>query len=102
MHGDPAQWLRHLGADAARPGRHVQGDGASEREFPLFIPESFLQKEKDHVEGFAPQLAVVTHGGGKKLDEPLIVRPTSETIIYSMFAKWIQSHRDLPMLVNQW
>jgi prolyl-tRNA synthetase len=70
--------------------------------FPLFIPESFLQKEKDHVEGFAPQLAVVTHGGGKKLDEPLIVRPTSETIIYSMFAKWIQSHRDLPMLVNQW
>src|SRR5256886_10789125 len=70
--------------------------------FPLFIPESFLQKEKDHVEGFAPQLAVVTHGGGKKLDEPLIVRPTSETIIYSMFAKWIRSHRDLPMLVNQW
>src|SRR5437016_4730083 len=70
--------------------------------FPLFIPESFLQKEKDHVEGFAPQLAVVTHGGGKKLEEPLIVRPTSETIIYSMFAKWIQSHRDLPMLVNQW
>src|SRR5881628_4152921 len=70
--------------------------------FPLFIPESFLQKEKDHIEGFAPQLAVVTHGGGKKLEEPLIVRPTSETIIYSMFAKWVQSHRDLPILMNQW
>jgi prolyl-tRNA synthetase len=70
--------------------------------FPLFIPESFLQREKDHVEGFAPETAVVTHGGGKKLEEPLIVRPTSETIIYSMFAKWVQSHRDLPLLINQW
>src|SRR5205809_5040306 len=70
--------------------------------FPLFIPESFLQKEKDHVEGFAPQVAVVTHGGGKKLDEPLVVRPTSETIIYSMYAKWVQSYRDLPILINQW
>jgi prolyl-tRNA synthetase len=70
--------------------------------FPLFIPESFLQREKDHVEGFAPETAVVTHGGGKKLEEPLIVRPTSETIIYSMFAKWVQSHRDLPVLMNQW
>lgn len=70
--------------------------------FPLFIPESFLKKEKDHVEGFAPECAVVTHGGGKKLEEPLMVRPTSETIIYSMYAKWIQSYRDLPILINQW
>jgi prolyl-tRNA synthetase len=70
--------------------------------FPLFIPESFLRKEAQHVEGFAPETAVVTHGGGKKLEEPLIVRPTSETIIYSMFAKWVQSHRDLPVLINQW
>ena len=70
--------------------------------FPMFIPESFLTKEKDHVEGFAPQCAVVTHGGGKKLEEPLIVRPTSETIINSMYSKWIQSYRDLPILINQW
>jgi len=70
--------------------------------FPIFIPESYLHKEAEHVEGFAPQLAVVTHGGGKKLEEPLVVRPTSETIIYSMFAKWVQSHRDLPLLINQW
>ncbi len=70
--------------------------------FPLFIPESFLMKEKEHVEGFAPECAVVTHGGGKKLEEPLMVRPTSETIIYAMYAKWIQSYRDLPLLINQW
>jgi len=70
--------------------------------FPLFIPESFLHKEAEHVEGFAPEAAVVTHGGGKLLDEPLVVRPTSETIIYSMFAKWVQSYRDLPLLINQW
>ena len=70
--------------------------------FPLFIPESFLRKEKEHVEGFAPECAVVTHGGGEKLEEPLVVRPTSETIIYSMYAKWIQSYRDLPVLINQW
>ncbi|HEX5580527.1 MAG TPA: aminoacyl--tRNA ligase-related protein, partial [Gemmatimonadaceae bacterium] len=70
--------------------------------FPLFIPESYLHKEAQHVEGFAPETAVVTHGGGKKLEEPLIVRPTSETIIYSMFAKWVQSYRDLPLLINQW
>ncbi|MBX9929315.1 MAG: proline--tRNA ligase [Gemmatimonadaceae bacterium] len=70
--------------------------------FPLFIPESFLKKEASHVEGFAPEVAVVTHGGGKKLEEPLIVRPTSETIIYHMFAKWVQSYRDLPILMNQW
>jgi prolyl-tRNA synthetase len=70
--------------------------------FPLFIPESFLHKEAKHVEGFAPEVAVVTHGGGKKLEEPLVVRPTSETIIYSMFSKWVQSYRDLPLLINQW
>ncbi|MBA3656100.1 MAG: proline--tRNA ligase [Gemmatimonadaceae bacterium] len=70
--------------------------------FPLFIPESFLKKEAQHVEGFAPETAVVTHGGGKKLEEPLVVRPTSETIIYAMFAKWVQSYRDLPLLINQW
>ena len=70
--------------------------------FPLFIPQSFLAKEAEHVEGFAPETAVVTHGGGKELEEPLVVRPTSETIIYSMFAKWIQSYRDLPVLINQW
>jgi len=70
--------------------------------FPLLIPESFLRKEAEHVEGFAPQLAVVTHAGGKKLEEPYVIRPTSETIINSMFARWIQSYRDLPMLLNQW
>jgi prolyl-tRNA synthetase len=70
--------------------------------FPLLIPESFLHKEAEHVEGFAPEAAVVTHGGGKKLEEPLIIRPTSETIIYTMFAKWVQSYRDLPILMNQW
>lgn len=70
--------------------------------FPLFIPESFMHKEAEHVEGFAPELAVVTHGGGERLAEPLVVRPTSETIIYSMYAKWVQSYRDLPILINQW
>jgi len=70
--------------------------------FPLFIPQSFLAREAEHVEGFAPEVAVVTHGGGKELDEPLIIRPTSETIIYAMYAKWIQSYRDLPVLINQW
>ena len=70
--------------------------------FPLFIPMSFIQKEAEHVEGFAPELAVVTHGGGKELEEPLVVRPTSETIIGHAFSDWIQSYRDLPMLINQW
>jgi prolyl-tRNA synthetase len=70
--------------------------------FPLFIPESFLHKEAEHVAGFAPECAVVTHGGGKELEEALIVRPTSETIIYAMFSKWIRSYRDLPVLMNQW
>ncbi len=70
--------------------------------FPLFIPMSFLQKEAEHVEGFAPELAVVTHGGGKELDEPLVVRPTSETIIGYMYSQWVRSYRDLPLLINQW
>jgi prolyl-tRNA synthetase len=70
--------------------------------FPLLIPESFMKREAEHVEGFAPELAVVTHGGGKKLEEPLVVRPTSETIIYEMYSKWIRSYRDLPLLINQW
>jgi len=70
--------------------------------FPLLIPKSFLEKEKEHIEGFSPELAVVTIGGGQELDEPLIVRPTSETIIGHMFAKWIKSYRDLPLLINQW
>ena len=70
--------------------------------FPLFIPNSFIKKEAEHVEGFSPELATVTHAGGKELEEPLVVRPTSETIINHMFARWIKSHRDLPMLINQW
>jgi len=70
--------------------------------FPLLIPRSFIDKEKSHVAGFSPELAVVTHGGGEKLEEPLVIRPTSETIIGHMYAKWIQSYRDLPLLINQW
>jgi prolyl-tRNA synthetase len=70
--------------------------------FPLLIPKSFMEKEKEHVEGFSPELAVVTIGGGQVLEEPLVVRPTSETIIGHMYAKWIQSYRDLPVLINQW
>ncbi|MBD3250767.1 MAG: proline--tRNA ligase [Candidatus Pacebacteria bacterium] len=70
--------------------------------FPLFIPMSLLEKEADHVEGFSPELAVVTHGGGKELQEKLAVRPTSETIMYDMFGKWVQSWRDLPLKLNQW
>jgi prolyl-tRNA synthetase len=70
--------------------------------FPLLIPMSFLEREKAHVAGFAPEVAVVTHAGGKELEEPLVIRPTSETIIYAMFAKWVQSYRDLPLLMNQW
>jgi prolyl-tRNA synthetase len=70
--------------------------------FPLLIPKSFLEREKEHVEGFSPQLAVVTIGGGEVLEEPLVVRPTSETIIGHMYSKWIKSYRDLPVLINQW
>ena len=70
--------------------------------FPMFIPESFIEAEKNHVEGFSPELAVVTHAGGKELEENIVVRPTSETIIWHMYKKWIKSHRDLPLLYNQW
>jgi prolyl-tRNA synthetase len=82
--------------------RRIKEAGAENAYFPLFIPESFLKLEAEHVEGFAPELAVVTHGGGKVLEEPLVVRPTSETVINSFFSKWVQSHRDLPLLINQW
>jgi len=82
--------------------RRIKETGHVNAYFPLLIPESYLKREAEHVEGFAPELAVVTHAGGKELEEPLIVRPTSETIIGEMMAKWISSHRDLPMLLNQW
>src|SRR3954452_19689420 len=80
----------------------IKEAGAENAYFPLFIPESYLHKEAEHVEGFAPELAVVTHGGGAQLAEPVVVRPTSETIVNSYFANWIQSYRDLPLLINQW
>jgi prolyl-tRNA synthetase len=82
--------------------RRFKETGHVNAAFPLLIPMSFLEKEKDHVEGFSPELAVVTIGGGEKLDEPLVVRPTSETIIGYMYSKWIKSYRDLPVLINQW
>jgi prolyl-tRNA synthetase len=82
--------------------RRFKATGHENAYFPLFIPMSFLSKEAEHVEGFAPELAVVTIGGGKELEEPLVVRPTSETIIGHMYSKWIQSYRDLPVLINQW
>ncbi len=82
--------------------RRFKETGHVNAAFPLFIPMSFLEKEKEHVEGFSPELAVVTIGGGEKLEEPLVVRPTSETIIGYMYSKWVQSYRDLPILINQW
>ncbi|MDK1027944.1 MAG: proline--tRNA ligase [Anaerolineae bacterium] len=82
--------------------RRFKETGHVNAAFPTLIPMSFFEKEKDHVEGFAPELAVVTHGGGEKLEEPLAVRPTSETIIGYMYSKWIKSWRDLPLLINQW
>ena len=82
--------------------RRFKATGHQNAYFPLLIPMSFLQKEKEHVEGFAPELAVVTHAGGQQLDEPLVVRPTSETIIGHMYAQWIKSYRDLPVLINCW
>jgi prolyl-tRNA synthetase len=80
----------------------IKAAGAENAYFPLFIPESYLKREAEHVEGFSPELAVVTHAGGKELDEPVVVRPTSETVIGEYMAKWIQSYRDLPLLLNQW
>jgi prolyl-tRNA synthetase len=82
--------------------RRFKETGHTNAAFPLFIPMSFLEKEKAHVEGFSPELAVVTIGGGETLEEPLVVRPTSETIIGYMYSKWIKSYRDLPVLINQW
>jgi prolyl-tRNA synthetase len=80
----------------------IKATGHVNAYFPLFIPESLLNKEAEHVEGFAPQVAYVTHGGGEELEERLVVRPTSEAIIGTMYAKWVQSWRDLPILINQW
>ncbi len=80
----------------------IKATGARNAYFPLLIPEAFLRREAEHVEGFSPELAVVTHGGGKALEEPAVVRPTSETIVNASFARWIASYRDLPLLVNQW
>lgn len=80
----------------------IKEAGAKNAYFPLFIPQSYLTREAEHVEGFAPELAVVTHGGGKELEEPIVVRPTSETVIGEYMAKWINSYRDLPLLLNQW
>jgi len=82
--------------------RRFKATGHVNAAFPLLIPRSFIEKEKQHVEGFSPELAVVTHGGGEELEEPLVIRPTSETIIGHSYAKWIQSYRDLPVLINQW
>lgn len=82
--------------------QRFRATGHENAAFPLFIPKSFLEREKEHVEGFSPELAVVTIGGGEQLEEPLVVRPTSETIIGHMYAKWIKSHRDLPVLINLW
>lgn len=80
----------------------IKGLGTQNAYFPLLIPYSFLEKEKAHVKGFSPELAVVTYAGGEKLEEPLVVRPTSETIMYDAFSRWVQSYRDLPLIINQW
>jgi prolyl-tRNA synthetase len=93
-----AIWERLQGAIDER----IKAAGAQNAYFPLLIPEAFLHREAEHVEGFSPELAVVTHGGGKQLEEPIVVRPTSETIVNSSFSRWISSYRDLPLLINQW
>lgn len=80
----------------------IKATGHQNALFPLLIPQSFIAKEAKHIEGFAPELAIVTHAGGKELEEPLVIRPTSETMIHYMFAQWIKSYRDLPMKLNQW
>jgi prolyl-tRNA synthetase len=82
--------------------QRIKATGARNAYFPLFIPESYLRREAEHVEGFSPELAVVTHAGGKQLEEPVVVRPTSETVIGEFMGKWVQSYRDLPLLLNQW
>src|SRR5205085_541318 len=83
-------------------GARIKATGAENAYFPILIPESLLQLEADHVEGFAPEVAWVTHGGSEKLEERLAIRPTSEAIICNMYARWIESYRDLPVLINQW
>jgi prolyl-tRNA synthetase len=93
-----AIWERIVAEMDAR----IKATGAQNASFPLLIPESYLRREAQHVEGFSPELAVVTHGGGKPLDEPVVIRPTSETVIGEFMAKWVQSYRDLPLLLNQW
>ena len=85
----------------AEVNRRFKEYGIQNAYFPIFIPESYFKKEAEYIKGFAPELAVVTHAGGKKLEEPLVVRPTSETIINKSFSKWIKSYRDLPYIVNQ-
>ena len=97
----PYGWALWENITAALDSR-FKATGHVNAAFPLLIPKSFIEKEKSHVEGFSPELAVVTHGGGEKLEEPLVIRPTSETIIGHAYAKWIQSYRDLPVLINQW
>jgi prolyl-tRNA synthetase len=86
----------------AEVDQRIKAAGADNLYFPLLIPQSYLTREAEHVEGFSPELAVVTHAGGKELEEPLVVRPTSETVIGEYMAKWVQSYRDLPLLLNQW
>jgi prolyl-tRNA synthetase len=86
----------------AEVDQRIKAAGASNAYFPLLMPLSFFEREAEHVEGFSPELAVVTHGGGKELAEPLAIRPTSETVIGEYMAKWIDSYRDLPLLLNQW
>jgi prolyl-tRNA synthetase len=93
-----AIWERMVAEMDAR----IKAAGAQNASFPLLIPESYLRREAQHVEGFSPELAVVTYGGGKPLDEPVVIRPTSETVIGEFMAKWVQSYRDLPLLLNQW
>jgi prolyl-tRNA synthetase len=97
----PYGWALWENITAALDSR-FKATGHVNAAFPLLIPRSFIEKEKSHVAGFSPELAVVTHGGGEKLEEPLVIRPTSETIIGHAYAKWIQSYRDLPVLINQW
>ncbi|MGH9210423.1 MAG: proline--tRNA ligase [Acidimicrobiales bacterium] len=86
----------------AEVDQRIRACGAQNAYFPLFIPESYLAREAEHVEGFSPELAVVTHAGGDRLTEPIVVRPTSETVIGEYMARWVQSYRDLPLLLNQW
>jgi prolyl-tRNA synthetase len=97
----PAGWAIWERMQAEVDAR-IKATGAENAYFPLFIPESYLHREAQHVEGFSPELAVVTHGGGKQLAEPVVVRPTSETVIGEYMAKWVGSYRDLPLLLNQW